>query len=103
MNDSGKKNNGEARKWWEIASCHEEYSLFNELARNPEYTWRTTSGLATVLGWTEEKLQSIMKKFITQNIILIKSAKDGSSQKVAYWERTKEGKQEKEDNSELPF
>jgi hypothetical protein len=91
-----------AKKWYDVANTQEEFSLFNELARHPEYTWRSTDGLASSLGWSEEKLGKVMDRFIKQNIILVKTHKETGSKKVAYWERANEAKKvDKEED--LPF
>ena len=91
--------NEQRKKWWEVATTRDEVNLFTSIARNPKYDWRTLNSLLNELGWDKERMDSVMKPFLHNKMILTKQTKKGMS--IAYWERVKDEIELQEQNVEL--
>lgn len=79
------------KSWWEVVSPNNEVEskFFKELARNPEYTWRTLDSLSKKLNIDIKRVGSIAQKYIDKDMIKHKLNNNGVDC-VAYWERIKE-------------
>jgi len=73
------------KKWWEVAATQDELDLFNLLARNPKYDWRSVDSVLKKLQWTPEKFQQVASPFFRTKIIIEKNSKKGFL--IGYWER----------------
>ncbi len=73
------------RKWWQIATTQDEVDLFTCIARHPKYSWRSLKSITRFLGWDKDKIDSTLKPFIQNRMIIAKQTKEGMS--LAYWER----------------
>jgi len=86
------------KKWWELNITSEENDLFNILARNPDFTWRSVPSLVSELNWAEDRLLKIVDRHVKSKMILIKKNQKGDTC-LAYWERV--GTKEEIENLEI--
>ncbi len=79
-------------KWWELNLSEDEKLFFENLSRNPKYSWRSIDKLAAELGWPLNKLIGIAQTHVNNKMVLIKTDKSGTKS-LAYWERVSSLKQ----------
>lgn len=71
-------------KWHAIYQGDEECTLFKELARG-EHDWRTLKGLASSTKLSQNKIESIISKYLPTGII---QQHQSEADKFRYWERS---------------
>jgi hypothetical protein len=76
------------KKWLEVYPAgtqagDEEKKFFVAIARNPKYTWRSVSALASETGLTKTRCEEIIAKYHPKGIIL---QNQNNPDQWGYWE-----------------
>lgn len=90
------------KPWWQLNLDSDETRLFQVLARNPDYIWRSQEGLLKSLGWSDKKFMNTAQRFLSAGMILTRTNDKKGTMQYAYWENVK-SKDKKQSAETSPF
>ena len=73
------------KKWWEINLSQDEQRLFEYIARDPRFSWRTVKSVCSNFNWEFEYIEDLIQPFLKSKMILLKANRQGEPI-IGYWE-----------------